>query len=245
MAVGTGINSHPDFAKQTIAVIAHKTGLDFVEAKNHFESQAAKDAVVECSGFLKTIAISLSKIANDIRWLASGPRCGIGEISIPATQPGSSIMPGKVNPVMSEMMLQVAAQVVGNDATIAFAGSGLGSTFELNVMMPVMAYNILQSIELLGRAARVFADRTAAGIEANRQRCEELVEQSLAMCTGLAPKIGYDKAADIAKESFKTGKTVRQVAAERKVMGEAELDKTLDARRMTQPQADMIGSGGG
>ncbi|MGH7214575.1 MAG: class II fumarate hydratase [Tepidisphaeraceae bacterium] len=244
-AVGTGINSHPDFAKQAVAVIAQKTGIDFVEAVNHFEAQAAKDGIVEASGQLKTIAISLSKIANDVRWLASGPRCGIGEIGIPATQPGSSIMPGKVNPVMSEMVLQVAAQVVGNDATIAFAGSGLGSTFELNVMMPVMAYNVLQSIELLGRAARVFADRTVAGIEANKERCESLVEQSLAMCTSLAPVIGYDKAADIAKESFKTGKTVRQIARERKVMADAELDKTLDPRRMTQPQADMIGSGGG
>src|SRR5438477_833933 len=176
-AVGTGINSHPDFARQAIAVIATKTAIDFVEAQNHFEAQAAKDAVVEASGQLKTIAISLTKIANDIRWLASGPRCGIGEISIPATQPGSSIMPGKVNPVMSEMMLQVAAQVIGNDATIAFAASGIGSSFELNVMMPVMAYNLLQSIELLSRAARVFADRCVDGISANRERCAELVEQ--------------------------------------------------------------------
>jgi fumarate hydratase, class II len=154
-------------------------------------------------------------------------------------------MPGKVNPVMSEMALMVAAQVIGNDATIAFAASGLGSSFELNVMMPVMAYNLLESIELLSRAARVFADRCVAGIEANRQRCESLVEQSLAMCTSLAPIIGYDKAADVAKESFKSGKTVRQVAAERKLMGEADLNKAMDARRMTQPQADIIGSGGG
>jgi fumarate hydratase class II len=146
---------------------------------------------------------------------------------------------------MSEMLLMVAAQVVGNDATIAFAGSGLGSTFELNVMMPVMAYNILQSIELLARGARVFADRAAAGIEANRERCEQMVEESLAMCTSLAPKIGYDKAADIAKESFKTGKTIRQIAQERKLMPDAELNKILDAKRMTEPQADMIGSGGG
>jgi fumarate hydratase class II len=244
-AVGTGINSHPDFAKQVIAIIAEKTGIDFIEAKNHFEAQAAKDGVVEASGQLKTIAISLTKIANDIRWLASGPRCGIGEISIPSTQPGSSIMPGKVNPVMSEMMLQVAAQVIGNDATIAFAASGIGSSFELNVMMPVMAYNFLQSIELLAKAARVFADRCVAGIEANQQRCETMVEQSLAMCTSLAPIIGYDKAADIAKEAFKTGKTVRQIAIERKMMDEAALNKALDAKRMTKPQADMIGSGGG
>ncbi len=193
---------------------------------------------------MQTIAVSLTKIANDIRWLASGPRCGIGEISIPATQPGSSIMPGKVNPVMSEMVLQVAAQVIGNDATVAWAGA-FGSTFELNVMMPVMAYNILQSIELLSRAATVFADRCVTGIEANRERCEALVEQSLAMCTSLAPLIGYDKAADMAKESFKTGKTVRQVALEKKLLNEAELNKAMDARRMTEPQADMIGSGGG
>jgi fumarate hydratase class II len=243
-AVGTGINSHPDFAKQAIAAIANKTGIEFVEAKNHFEAQASKDGVVEASGQLKTIAVSLTKIANDVRWLASGPRCGIGEISVPATQPGSSIMPGKVNPVMSEMVLQVAAQVVGNDATIAWGGA-MGSTFELNVMMPVMAYNLLQSIELLSRAARVFADRCVAGIEANRERCEGLVEQSLAMCTSLAPLIGYDKAAEIAKESMKSGKTVRQIAAEKKVLSESDLNKALDPRRMTQPQADMVGSGGG
>ena len=243
-AVGTGINSHPDFARQAIQIIAQKTGIDFVEAKNHFEAQAAKDGIVEVSGQLKTIAVSLTKIANDIRWLASGPRCGLGEISIPSTQPGSSIMPGKVNPVMSEMALQVAAQVIGNDATIAWAGA-FGSTFELNVMMPVMAYNILQSIALLSRAARIFADRCVNGIEANKDRCQSLVEQSLAMCTSLAPKIGYDKAAEIAKESHKTGKTVRQVAQEKKLMSDAELNKLLDAHRMTQPQKDMIGAGGG
>src|SRR5687768_4257728 len=190
-AVGTGINSHPDFAKQAIAVIAQRTKLDFVEASNHFEAQAAKDGIVEASGQLKTIAVSLTKIANDIRWLASGPCCGIGEISIPATQPGSSIMPGKVNPVMSEMALMVAAQVIGNDTTITFAGSGIGSTFELNVMMPVMAYNILQSIELLSRASRVFADRCAAGIEANRERCETLVERSEERRVGKECRAGW------------------------------------------------------
>ena len=223
-AVGTGINSHPDFAKKAIALIANRTGIDFVEAENHFEAQAAKDGVVEASGFLKTIAVSLTKIANDIRWLASGPRCGIGELSIPSTQPGSSIMPGKVNPVMSEMVLQVAAQVIGNDATIAWA-AGMGSTFELNVMMPVMAYNLLQSIELLAKAARVFADRCVGGLEANVERCEALVEQSLAMCTSLAPIVGYDKAAEMAKESFKTGKTVRQIAEEKKLLSPAESGK--------------------
>jgi fumarate hydratase, class II len=244
-AVGTGINSHPDFANKAVRVIAQESDVHFLEAMNHFEAQGTKDPIVEASGQLRTIAISLSKIANDIRWLASGPRCGIGEISIPATQPGSSIMPGKVNPVMSEMVLMAAAQVIGNDATVAFAGSGLGSTFELNVMMPVMAYNLLQSVELLSRASRVFADRCVAGIEANAERCESLVEQSLAMCTSLAPIIGYDKAAEIAKESFKTGKTVRQIARERKLMSDAELDRALNPRRMTEPQADMIGSGGG
>ena len=245
-AVGTGINSHPDFAQAGDR--GHRAeDRDRLRRSRRIISRPRppRTASSRRSGLLKTIAVSLTKIANDIRWLASGPRCGIGEISIPATQPGSSIMPGKVNPVMSEMVLQVAAQVIGNDATIALAGSGLGSTFELNVMMPVMAYNLLQSIELLAAAARVFADRCVAGLEANRERCEGLVEQSLAMCTSLAPIIGYDKAADIAKESFKTGKTVRQVAAERKLLTEAELNKALDARRMTQPQADMIGSGGG
>jgi fumarate hydratase class II len=243
-AVGTGINSHPAYAAKAIAVISQKSGIEFVEAKNHFEAQASKDGVVEASGLLRTIAVSLTKIANDIRWLASGPRCGIGEITIPSTQPGSSIMPGKVNPVMSEMVLQVAAQVIGNDATIAWAG-GFGSAFELNVMMPVMAFNLLQSIELLGRAARVFADRCVVGLEANKEHCAALVEQSLAMCTSLAPIVGYDKAAEIAKESMKTGKTVRQVTAEKIVLPEAELNKALDPKRMTQPQADMIGSGGG
>lgn len=154
-------------------------------------------------------------------------------------------MPGKVNPVMSEMMLQVAAQVIGNDATIVFAGSALGSTFELNVMMPVMAYNLLQSIELLSRAATVFADRCVAGLEADKQRCESLVEQSLAMCTSLAPLIGYDKAAEVAKVSFATGKTVRQAAMELKLLDETALKAALDPRRMTRPQADMIGTGGG
>jgi fumarate hydratase class II len=243
-AVGTGINSHPEFARRAIAAITRRMGIRFVEASNHFEAQAAKDGIVEASGLLKTIAISLTKIANDIRWLASGPRCGIGEISIPETQPGSSIMPGKVNPVMSEMVLQVAAQVIGNDATIAWAG-GFGSAFELNVMMPVMAYNLLQSIDLLSNAARVFTDRCVGGLEANIERCGEMVEQSLAMCTSLAPIIGYDKAAEIAKESFKTGKTVRQIAEEKKLVGAAELEKALDAMRMTSPQEDVVVGGGG
>jgi fumarate hydratase class II len=243
-AVGTGINSHPEFARRAIAIIAKKTGVAFREATNHFEAQAAKDAVVEASGQLRVIAVSLTKIANDIRLLASGPRCGIGELNIPATQPGSSIMPGKVNPVMSEMLMQVAAQTIGNDATVAWAGA-IGSTFELNVMMPVIAYNLLQSIALLTQGAHIFALRCIAGLTANRQRCESLVEQSLAMCTALAPVIGYDQAAEIAKQSMATGKTVRQVAAERKVLDPATLEKVLDPRRMTSPQPDNLGSGGG
>ena len=244
-AVGTGINSHPKFAQCAIKILADTHDIPFIEAPNHFEAQAARDGVVETHGHLKTIAISLAKIANDLRWLASGPRCGLGEITIPATQPGSSIMPGKVNPVMSEMVLQVAAKVIGNDATIAFAASPVGSTFELNTMMPVMAYCLLESIELLTSAARVFADRCVAGIEANRERCESLVEQSLAMVTSLAPIIGYDSAADIAKESMKTGKTVREIATARGVMSDEQLKHALDPRRMTSPQADAIGSGGG
>ncbi len=240
-AVGTGINSHPDFAKLVIADLAKQTGIDFVEAKNHFEAQSAKDSIIEASGQLRTIALSLGKIANDIRFLASGPRCGIGEISLPATQPGSSIMPGKVNPVMCEMVLQVAAKVIGNDATIAFAASPVGSTFELNVMMPVMAHALLESIELLSRATNVFTDRCIRGIEANRDRCAELVEQSLALATPLVPIIGYDAAADIAKESVKTGKTVRIIATERKVLDEKALDDALDVRKMTEPSPNLTG----
>ena len=233
-AVGTGINTHPDFAKGVCALLSEQTGIEFVEAANHFEAQAAKDAVVQVSGLLRTMAISLTKIANDLRYLASGPRCGIGEISLPSTQPGSSIMPGKVNPVMCESVIQVAAQVVGNDAAVGFAGA-LGGNFELHVLMPVMAYNMLESIELLASVSRTFSDKCIKGIEANTQRCEELIEQSLAMCTSLAPLIGYDDAADIAKESFKTGKTVRQVALERKVLSAEQLQNALDPMKMTEP----------
>jgi fumarate hydratase class II len=233
-AVGTGINSHPDFARQVIEVINAGTQGNFAEAENHFEAQSAKDAIVEASGLLKAIAISLGKIANDIRLMASGPRCGLGELNLPAAQPGSSIMPGKVNPVMSEMLLQVCAQVVGNDATIVWSAA-MGSTFELNVMMPVMAYNLLQSIELLSSSTAIFSKRCISGLTVNRDRCESLVEQSLAMCTSLAPLIGYDKAAEIAKESYQTGKTVREIAREKKVLSEEQLARALDPRGMTEP----------
>jgi len=243
-AVGTGINSHPEFGRRMAALLSKKTGIDFVEAANHFESQAAKDAIVEASGLVRTIAIGLTKIANDIRWLASGPRCGIGELRIPETQPGSSIMPGKVNPVMSEMVLQAAAFAVGADATVAFAGATLG-TFELHVGMPVMVHSLLESIRVVSKATTVFADRCAAGIEADAKRCGELVEQSLAMCTSLAPVIGYDTAADVAKRAFKGGKTVRQVCVEENILPTDKLNKLLDPWSMTMPSAENIGSGGG
>jgi fumarate hydratase class II len=232
-AVGTGINTHPEFGSRMARELSDATGIEFVEARDHFEAQAAKDAVCEVGGQLKTIAVGLAKIANDIRLLGSGPRCGIGEINIPAAQPGSSIMPGKVNPVMSEMLIQVCGQVIGNDAAVT-AGCHQ-SFFELNVGMPLMAHNLLESIRLLSNAARVFADRCVAGIEADKERCAELIEGSLAMCTSLAPKIGYDKAAAIAKEAFATGKTIRQVAKEQKALPDAELDKTLDPMSMTRP----------
>jgi len=232
-AVGTGINTHPEFGKRMCEVLSTATGIEFVEAENHFECQAAKDAVCEVSGQVKTIAIGLMKIANDIRLLGSGPRCGIGEIKLPETQPGSSIMPGKVNPVMCEMLIQVCAQAIGNDTAVTHACRE--SFFELNVGMPLMAHNLLEAIRLLATGARVFAERCVAGIEADEERCAGLIEGSLAMCTSLAPKIGYDKAAAIAKEAYKTGKTVRQVAAEQKALSKAELDRVLDARSMTEP----------
>ena len=222
--------------------LEQRTGIKFREAENHFEAQGGKDAVVEASGQLKAIAVGLFKIANDIRWLSSGPRCGIGEIQLPATQPGSSIMPGKVNPVMSESMMMVCAQVIGADATITWAGAN--GNFELNVMMPVMAHNLLCSIRLLGNVVDIFADKCVSGIVANEERCQELIELSMAMVTSLAPKIGYDRAAEIAKESARTGKTVREIALEKKVLPEAELNAALDPVAMTEPGGDG-GSGGG
>ena len=233
-AVGTGINTHPDFARRVCEVLNHETGQAFHEAANHFEAQAAKDALVELSGTLKTIAVSLTKIANDIRWLGSGPRCGLGELSLPAVQPGSSIMPGKVNPVMCEAVMQVCAQVVGADAAVTFAATVLGN-LDLHTGMPVIAHNLLEAIRLLAGVVHVFTDKCVAGLEANRRRCTELVEQSLAMCTSLAPLIGYDAAAAIAKEAAASGKTVRQVALEKKVLPEAQLNEALDPRAMTMP----------
>ncbi|MBP1723961.1 MAG: Fumarate hydratase class [Deltaproteobacteria bacterium] len=232
-AVGTGINTHPRFAPLVIREIRKMTGLPFREAENHFEAQGAKDAAVEASGALKTIAVSLMKIANDIRWLGSGPRCGIGEIMIPSVQPGSSIMPGKVNPVIAEALCQVCAQVIGNDLTVTVAG--MSGNFELNVMMPVMAYNLLQSIHLLSNAVRVFSEKCAKGLKAEKDRCREMVEKSLAMVTALSPHIGHDRAAGIAQEAYKTGKTIREIALQQRVLPARELEKLLDPWKMTGP----------
>ncbi len=240
-AVGTGLNRHPDFPAKVMRHLHQKVDIDFYEARDHFEAQSGKDAVVEASGHLKTIATSLFKIANDIRWLGSGPRCGIGEIRLPATQPGSSIMPGKVNPVLCESMMMVCAQVFGNDSAITWAGAH--GNFELNVMMPVMAHNLLESIRLLANVADAFTEKCALGIEANEERCRELVELSMAMVTSLAPKIGYDRAAEIAKESAKTGKTVREICREKKTLSEEELNAALDPVAMTEPGGS--GSAGG
>ena len=207
------------------------TDLEFRESENRFEALATKDAAVEASASLRGAAVSLMKIANDIRWLGSGPRCGIGEIILPPTQPGSSIMPGKVNPVIAESVTLVAAQVMGNDLTIAVAGQS--GSFELNVMMPVIAYNLLQSIDLLSNASVMFADKCIRGIEADRERCGEMVEKSLAMVTALAPLIGYEQAADIAGEAHTTGETVRVVARRRSGLSKAELEEALDPIRQT------------
>ncbi|MGI9534141.1 MAG: class II fumarate hydratase [Thermodesulfobacteriota bacterium] len=232
-AVGTGINTHKRFGSKIAGKVSKMTGVRFTEAENHFEAQATKDAIVEASGALKTIAVSLMKIANDIRLLGSGPRCGIGELILPAIQPGSSIMPGKVNPVVGESVTQVSAHVIGNDAAITIGGQA--GNFELNVMMPMIAHNILESIRLLANVSTVFVDKCIDGIKADKKRCEEMIEKSLAMCTSLAPIIGYDNAAAIAKEAYATGKTVRQVAMEKGVLPEKELNKVLDPWSMTEP----------
>ncbi len=231
-AVGTGLNTHTDFARHAIEGIAKETGLRLREATNHFAAQAAIDTCVETGGALKAVAVSLMKIANDIRWLGSGPRCGLGELKLPATQPGSSIMPGKVNPVMCEMVIQVGAQVIGNDAAIAFAGT-IGN-FELNTALPVAAYNLLQAIDLLAAASRLFARRCILGLEADREKCEGNVERSLALITPLAPVIGYDRAATIAKTAWETGRAVRDVALEISGLDRSKLDELLDPARQTE-----------
>jgi len=225
-AVGTGLNAPREFARETIAEIARLTGLPFVEATNHFEAQAAKDAVVHFSGALRTCAVALTKIANDIRWLGSGPRCGLGELKVPELQPGSSIMPGKVNPVVAESLLMVCAQVIGYDATIAWCGAA--GNFELNVMMPVMAWDLIESITLLASAARNFEHKLVCGLEAERERARNSVEQSLAMGTALAPEIGYEAAARLVKNAYLTGRTVREVAIEQSGLAPEKIGKLLD-----------------
>ncbi len=232
-AVGTGLNTHPEFGKRVAEKLAARYGLPFREAVNHFEAQHSKDAAVEMAGQLATIATSMVKIANDIRWLSSGPRCGIAEIQLPAVQPGSSIMPGKVNPVMSEALMMVAAQVIGNATTVQV--SNTHGNLDLNVMMPVIARNLLESITYLGNAVRAFTDKAVIGMDANREKAASYVEWSLAMVTSLAPVIGYDRAAEIAKKSVKEGKTVRQVCLEEKVLPEDELNELLDPWKMTEP----------
>jgi fumarate hydratase, class II len=230
-AVGTGLGADPAFAPQVIALLAREIALPLRQAPNLFEALAARDGLVEASGALRAAAVSLTKIANDVRWLGSGPRGAIGEIHLPDLQPGSSIMPGKVNPVMPEMLLMVCAQVIGQDATIAWGGAS--GTFELNVMIPVMAYNLLSGITVLGNACHLFASRCVEGLQANQERCAAFAEQSLAMATALNPRIGYDAAAALAREAAASGKTVRQLCLEKKVLPPEELERLLDPRRMT------------
>jgi fumarate hydratase class II len=252
-AVGTGINCHEQFGSLVASELTRLTGIHFREAMNHFEAQHAKDAYVEASGHLKTIAVSLSKIANDIRWLGSGPRCGIGELVLPAVQPGSSIMPGKTNPVICEALIMVCCQVVGNDATITYGGfGGVGSLLDLNVAMPVMAAAMLDSIGLLARGVRMFNENLLKGLKPDEARCKSLIEGSLAMCTSLVPVIGYDASAALAKNAFKQGKTVRQLAYETvvgqpdkagKSITKEDIDSYLNPWSMTLPGGE--GSAGG
>ena len=230
-AVGTGVNTHPEFARKVCERLSARFGVEVRETQNHFQAQSAMDAAVFTSGALKTVAVSMLKIANDIRWLGAGPRANLAEIALPEVQPGSSIMPGKVNPVIAESAAMVAAQVVGNDATIALAGQS--GNFELNVMLPVIAYNLIQSIEILGSASANLADQTVVGLEATG-RGPALVEQGLMLATALAPVVGYDKAAEISKEAYKAGKTIREVARDKTNLTEEELDRLLDARKMTE-----------
>ena len=233
-AVGTGINTHIEFGARMAAALSAETDLSFIEAPNHFEAQGSADSAVEVSGALKTVAVSLSKIANDIRWLGSGPRAGLGELKLPAVQPGSSIMPGKVNPVICESVIMASAQVIGNDAAVTVGG--LGGVFELNLMLPMIAHNLLDSITVLTGAANMFREKLLDKLEADEQTCADYIEGSLAMSTSLAPVIGYDQAAAISKEAYATGKTVRQVALEKEILPEAELTKLLDPESMTRPK---------
>ncbi|MHB8671936.1 MAG: class II fumarate hydratase [Acidimicrobiales bacterium] len=231
-AVGTGINAPPRFARSVIKLLAEQTGLPLTEARDHFEAQGARDALVEASGLLRVVAVSLTKIANDLRWMSSGPRAGLGEIHLPDLQPGSSIMPGKVNPVVPEAVCQVAAQVIGNDAAVAFGGAA--GNLELNVMLPVMGRNLLESIRILASVSRVFATRCVAGIEADVEQCLRHALSSPSIGTALNPYIGYEQAALVIKASMTEGKTLRQVVLERGLMSEEDVDRALDVAAMTK-----------
>jgi fumarate hydratase class II len=237
-AVGTGINAPKDFAGEVIALMASETGLPLTEARDHFEAQGARDGLVELSGALRTIAVGLNKVSNDIRWMGSGPRTGLTELFLPDLQPGSSIMPGKVNPVLCEAVCQVVAQVVGNDAAVAWGGAA--GNFELNVMLPVIARNVLESVRLLANVSRVFADRCIAGITANEERCREYAESSPSIVTPLNHYVGYDEAAKIAKQALAERKTIREVVVERghvpDALSEEQLDQVLDVLSMTRPK---------
>jgi fumarate hydratase, class II len=242
-AVGTGTNAVPGFPALAIRMISAETGLEFREAADHFEAQGAKDGYVAASGALNTLAVSLLKIANDVRWLASGPTSGLAEITLPAVQPGSSIMPGKVNPVMSEALMMVCAQVMGNHVAVTVGGQH--GNFELNVMMPVMAHNLLQSVDLLGRACDAFRTRAVEGIGVNRERCRQLLELNPSIATALNAYIGYDEAASVAKEAAKNGESVRDVVKRRGLLSDEELDRVLDVREMTEPGIPGGGAPGG
>ncbi len=235
-AVGSGINTHPEFGSRVAAALASETQIPFVEAVNHFEANAQRDGLVESHAQLKTIATTLFNVANNIRWLGSGPRCGFFEVSLPERAPGSSIMPGKVNPVMCESLMQVAARVIGNDQTISTCGAA-GGNFQLNIMMPVMGQTTLESIHLMANCVKAFIEFCMTGLTANETVCEAAVEQSLSMSTSLNPLIGYEKAAKLTKEAFATGKTIRQLAREQKLVSDEELKKALDPMSMTEPHA--------
>ncbi len=235
-AVGSGINTHPEFGSRVAKVLEEKTGIPFVEAVNHFEANAQRDALVQSHGELKCVAQTLFNVANNIRWLGSGPRCGFYEVQLPSRQPGSSIMPGKVNPVMCESMMQLTARVMGNDTALTVGGA-TGGNFQLNIMMPMMAHTILESIHLLARGTEAFVEFCVDGMEANEESCEAAVEQSLSMCTSLNPLIGYEQAAKLAKEAFASGQTIRELCLEKGVLPEATLKEALDPWSMTEPQA--------
>ena len=233
-AVGTGINTHPEFGQRVCALLTEETGIPLMEAECHFEANAQRDGLVDCHGQLRTIATTLFNVANNIRWLASGPRCGFYEIKLSDRQPGSSIMPGKVNPVLCESAMQAAARVLGNDQTITLCGAA-GGQFQLNVMMPVMADALLESVRLLAGATGAVTDLCLKDMEANPEACAAAVEKSLALATGLTPYIGYDRAAALAKEAFATGKTIRELCRQKNILPEEQLAEALDPWRMTRP----------